>query len=365
MPCLGVGAADTVVDMARTSPTRRGVLFGLAAALSFGISAPLAKRLLDNVSPEMLAGLLYVGAFAALSLVRRRPGAEARLRRADAPRMGLMIVAGGIVAPVALLLGLERVTGVAGSLLLNLEGPFTIVIGVAIFREHLPRQALVGAVVIFSGAILLGLGTDSSHADWLGILLIAAACAAWALDNNLTQALTLRDPRSIVWVKCGVAGTVNVTLAFALGERFPAVSILAGALALGAVSYGLSVYFDALALRALGAAREAAIFAVAPFAGALLAPLVLPETLGLREVAARVLMGIGLVLLLRERHEHRHVHEPLDHDHVHEHDEHHQHPHRAGVDAGDPHSHEHHHEVLEHSHAHVSDVHHRHSHHPS
>ena len=116
---------------------RRGVLFGLAAAVSFGISAPLAKRLLDNVPAEMLAGLLYVGAFAALSIVRRRPTKEARLRRADAPRMALMILAGGIVAPVLLLVGLERVTGIAGSLLLNLEGPFTIVIGVAIFREHL------------------------------------------------------------------------------------------------------------------------------------------------------------------------------------------------------------------------------------
>jgi hypothetical protein len=158
---------------------------------------------------------------------------------------------------------------------------------------------------------------------------------------------------------------VNVSLAFVLGERFPESSVLAAALALGALSYGFSVYFDALALRALGAAREAAIFAVAPFAGALLAPLVLPEMLGVREIAAGVLMGIGVVMLLRERHEHLHVHEPLDHDHVHVHDEHHQHTHPAVVDTGNPHSHEHHHDVLEHSHSHVSDVHHRHSHNPS
>jgi drug/metabolite transporter (DMT)-like permease len=334
--------------------------------VSFGISAPLAKRLLDNVSPEMLAGLLYVGAFVALSVIRRRPRPEARLRRADAPRMALMILAGGIVAPVLLLLGLERVTGVAGSLLLNLEGPFTIVIGVAVFREHLPRQALAGAIVIFTGAMVLGIGAGGGggggQVDWLGIVLIAAACGAWALDNNLTQALTLRDPRTIVWIKCGVAGTVNVGLALTLGAHLPEFSVLVGALALGALSYGVSVYLDALALRALGAAREAAIFAIAPFAGALLAPLVLPETLGLRDVAAGVLMGIGVALLLRARHEHLHVHIPLDHDHVHVHDGHHQHAHAEGVDAGEPHAHEHHHEELAHSHPHVSDAHHRHSH---
>ena len=108
--------------------------------------------------------------------------------------MALMIFAGGVVAPVLLLLGLDRVTGVAGSLLLNLEGPFTIVVGVMLFREHLPRQAMAGASVIFVGAFLLGVGTGETHADWVGIVLIAAACAAWALDNNLTQSLTLRDP---------------------------------------------------------------------------------------------------------------------------------------------------------------------------
>jgi len=130
--------------MLRLSVTRRGVLFGLAAAISFGVSAPLAKRLLDNVAPQMLAGLLYVGAFLALTMVGSRSRSEARLRRADAPRMTLLILSGGVIAPVLLLLGLERVSGITGSLLLNLEGPLTIVIGVALFREHLPAKRCSG-----------------------------------------------------------------------------------------------------------------------------------------------------------------------------------------------------------------------------
>ncbi len=348
--------------MQQSSFSRPGVLFGLSAAVSFGISAPLAKVLLDDVRPQMLAGLLYVGAFVALSLAGRRSRTEARLRRADAPRMTLMILAGGVLAPVLLLLGLDRVTGITGSLLLNLEGPLTIVVGVALFREYLPRQAVAGAVVIFAGAFVLGLQTGDTQADWIGVLLIAAACAAWAIDNNLTQSLTVRDPRSIVRVKTGVAGTVNVALAFAIGQHLPEASVLAVVLLLGAVSYGLSVYLDALALRDLGAAREAAIFAVAPFAGALLAPLVLPEAFGLQELAAGALMAVGVVLLVRERHQHVHRHPPMDHDHAHIHDAHHQHEHPQGVSSGAPHSHLHHHDELVHAHPHVSDVHHRHAH---
>jgi drug/metabolite transporter (DMT)-like permease len=344
------------------SPNRHGLLLGLGAAVSFGISAPFAKRLLDDVRPEMLAGVLYLGAFAALAVLGRRSAREARLRRSDVPRMALMIVAGGVVAPVLLLLGLDRVTGVAGSLLLNLEGPFTIVVGVMLFREHLPRQAMAGAAVIFAGAFLLGVGTSATRADWIGMLLIAAACAAWALDNNLTQSLTVRDPRSIVLVKTGVAGAINLVLALVLGERVPALAILGAALLLGAVSYGLSVYLDVLALRTLGAAREAAVFAVAPFVGAALAPFVLPESFGLDDIAAGVLMVIGMYLLVRERHEHRHRHEALDHDHVHTHDAHHRHLHDEAVPAGTRHSHPHHHDPLDHVHPHVSDLHHRHRH---
>ena len=348
--------------MATSSSSRRGLLYGLGAAVSFGVSPPLAKVLLDEVRPQMLAGLLYVGAFVALSLIGRRSRTEARLRRADTPRMAMMTLAGGVVAPVLLLLGLDRVTGVTGSLLLNLEGPLTIVVGVALFREHLPRQALTGAIGIFAGAVVLGLQTGEAHADWLGVLLIAAACASWAIDNNLTQSLTVRDPRSIVRVKTGVAGTVNVALAFAIGQHLPDVSVLGAVLVLGAVSYGLSVYLDALALRNLGAARESAIFAVAPFAGALLAPFLLPETLGLQELVAGALMAIGVVLLLRERHFHVHRHETLNHDHAHVHDEHHLHEHSTDVAGSERHSHSHRHGEQVHAHPHVSDVHHRHTH---
>jgi hypothetical protein len=57
----------------------------LAAALLFGASTPLAKVLVGNVPPLLLAGLLYLGSglgLATLLLVRcvRNPAAVAELR---------------------------------------------------------------------------------------------------------------------------------------------------------------------------------------------------------------------------------------------------------------------------------------------
>ena len=103
----------------------------------------------------------------------------------------------------------------------------------------------------------------------------------------------------------------------------PSLDVLAGALAVGALAYGVSILLDAYALRALGAAREAAVFATAPFAGALLAIPLLGESWTMADLGAAALMAFGVVLLVGDRHEHLHAHEALAHDHRHVHDEHH------------------------------------------
>lgn len=348
----------------RAHPQRLGVALGLMAAVTFGASTPFAKRLLGDAGPQMLAGVLYFGAFIVLgaALSVRGGTREARLRRSDAPRLAGLILSGGVLAPVFLLVGLERVSGSTGSLLLNLEGTFTVLIGLAVFGEHLDRRAIFGAAAVFGGAALLSTAGGGGKTDVVGVLCVALACALWGIDNNLTQALTERDPLAIVTTKAGVAGTVNITLALILGASLPDADVLLAAGALGAVSYGLSVLLDAYALRLLGAAREAVVFATAPFVGAVLAVPVLSETLGWRDVLAGMVMAVGVAAMLREAHDHLHVHEPLAHDHLHVHDEHHQHEHEMGIAVDEPHSHVHQHDHLAHTHPHVSDAHHRHRH---
>lgn len=343
---------------------RRGFLIGLTAAISFGVAAPVAKLLLEDARPQLLAGLLYLGAFLVLGPARlgRRHSSEARLQRGDASRLIGLVACGGIVAPVLLLVGLERVSGSSGSLLLNLEGPFTLLIGLAVFGEHLGRRALLGAGAVFTGSALLSLAGPGGSTDAFGALCIAVACVLWGVDNNLTQSLTLRDPLSIVTIKVTAAAAVNLTLALLLGAALPSILITVGALGLGALSYGASILLDAYALRLLGAAREAVIFATAPFVGAALALPVLSEPLSTGNVVAGVAMAVGIALMIGERHEHRHVHELFVHEHVHVHDDHHLHEHEPSFESAEPHSHVHRHERLAHVHPHVSDLHHRHPH---
>lgn len=214
------------------------------------------------------------------------------------PRVAAIAIAGGAVGPVLLLIGLTRVSGVVGSLLLNLEAVFTMTIAVIAYRERLKRLEFVGAILVVAGAVVVSYRPDTWRADLLGILAIAGACLAWALDNNLTRQISHRNPLEIVQVKTLAAGLGNVALAALAGHRVP-VSIIPAALALGFVSYGLSILLDVYALRYIGAAREAAFFAIAPFAGAVAAVPLLHEHFAPSDYAAGVLMAAGIAVIIR------------------------------------------------------------------
>lgn len=343
------------------SQTARGAALGLSAAALFGASAPLAKLLLPDAGVLALSALLYLGAGLALAAARavRAAGREAPLRRADLPALGGSIAFGGVLGPWLLLAGLARTSALAGSLALNLEAPLTMLLAVAVFGEHLEKREAGAAALVVLGAAALGLRPGDLHAG-PGALAIALACGCWAVDNNLAQRLSLRDPRAVVMWKCLGAGGCSAALALGAGQALPRGAVVLPALALGAASYGLSLVLHQRALRLVGAARQAAYFATAPFLGAALAVPLLGDRPTALDAAAAGLMIAGVALLQRARHAHLHTHDAIDHDHAHVHDEHHAHAH-AGQTA-EPHAHPHRHEELTHEHAHSSDAHHRHEH---
>lgn len=337
---------------------RRGALLGLLSALLFGLGAPVSKLLLPGAGPLTLSGFLYLGAASAFFAVPRS-NREAPLSRADLPSLIGSIVAGAALAPPLLLFGLSRVSGLSGSLLLNLEAPFTIGIAVLLFGEHLSaKEGLAAALVVAGGAILGARGHWGGSLT--GVIAIALSSLAWAVDNNLSARLSLKDPVQLLRIKALAAAALNLGLGLLLAQRLPRSATAVLALALGSVSYGASLLFYLRAQRLLGAARQGALFAAAPFAGALLSIPLLGDRPAAADLGAALLMASGVTLLLRARHGHRHLHEALEHEHEHVHDEHHHHPHRP--DVLEPHSHPHRHDALEHEHPHVSDAHHRHRH---
>src|SRR5574337_809062 len=215
--------------MSGSGPSRLwpGVPLALASALLFGASTPFAKLLLSSVDPQLLAGLLYLGAGLGLALVgasraaRRVEASEAPLRRKDLPWLAAIVALGGVAGPLLLMLGLARTSAASASLMLNLAGLATMGIAWIVYRENVDRRLLFGAASIVAGAVVLSWPGGGVRID-TGSLLLAAACLAWGLDNNLTRKLSSADPVDVALIKGLAAGGVNLTLALLLGARQPA-----------------------------------------------------------------------------------------------------------------------------------------------
>lgn len=344
----------------------RNVLYALLAAALFGASTPFAKLLVGELSPVLLAGLLYLGSGIGLTVIRliRDQGWKASgLAPAEWPWLLGAIIFGGVLGPVALLFGLTYTSGSSASLLLNLEAVLTAVLAWVIFKENADRRIVLGMAAIVTGGAVLSWPTgEVGLSNWSGPILISVACLCWAIDNNLTRKVSASDALFIAGSKGLIAGTVNCLLALSMGAMLPGKTIAFSTMTVGLLGYGISLVLFVLALRGLGAARTGAYFSTAPFIGAAVSVALLGESTSWVFWLAAVLMALGVWLHLTERHEHEHRHEPLAHTHSHIHDAHHQHSHDFEWDGREPHEHWHIHPPMTHKHPHFPDIHHRHVH---
>jgi drug/metabolite transporter (DMT)-like permease len=186
----------------------------LAAALLFGASTPLAKLLVGETPPLMLAGLLYLGSGIGLAItmlvrwavMRTAETGIAALHIPKSERTWLLvaIVTGGIFGPALLMAGLVSSDAAAASLLLNVEGVITAVLAWVVFRENADKSVVAGMVAIVLGGVMLSWQPGEARIS-TGALLIVAACACWAVDNNLTRKVSTNDAMLIACLK-GLVG---------------------------------------------------------------------------------------------------------------------------------------------------------------
>ena len=311
----------------RSSLKNPGVQAGLASALLFGASTPLAKPFASDFNPFLVAGLLYLGSGLGLLALRAIRG-NPRLELPKSNRTSLLgaVFFGGVAAPALLMFGLSAMAASDASLLLNTEAVFTALIAWFVFKENFDRNIAAGMIAIVAGAAVLSFSGDAWRSQLLPALAVLGACLCWGIDNNLTGNIAAGDAVSLASIKGLVAGPTNLVLAVVVGASMPPVRSIAGLLVLGFVCYGLSLVLFIVALRQLGTARAGAYFCVAPFFGATLA-VALGAPFTWQIMVAGCLMALGIWLHLTEDHEHEHSHGEFDHTHAHSPDITHRHPH--------------------------------------
>lgn len=292
--------------MERSSRTqRRGRAEVLLGALAFAASVPASKLFLGRVPPLALSGAYYLSSGLALGFfawLGRGARDRNRLRGADWGWLALAVATGGVFAPLALFLGLSRVASHQAGLLLNFEAVFTVVLAAMFHGERLGARGSIGALGILAGAFLLAWPTERAAGagpmEWSGVALVIAACALWAIDNNVTLQISVRDARQIVALKGLIGGSASLLLAMAtrsLGEW--SIPTALEVFLVGSLSFGVSLVLYVRGLRMLGVLQTGVLFALAPGMAAVLSWLVLGEPVRLPALLALALMTAGALLL--------------------------------------------------------------------
>ena len=198
-----------------------------------------------------------------------------------------------MAAPIFLMLGLTGTSAASASLLNNFEIVATSMIALAIFRERISGRLWLAIGLVTLSSIVLSLEGAGNLQFSLGSLLVLLACCCWGLENNCTRALSGKDPLEIGVVKGFGSGRGAMIVALVCGEHLPALLPALGALALGFVAYGLSIFFYIYAQRTLGAAKTSTWYAISPFIGVGLSLVIFRQIPGLMFWVALAIMAAG------------------------------------------------------------------------
>lgn len=280
------------------------IALAILAAVLYAVNIPLTKLLLQEAQPTMTAALLYVGVGIGMGMImlsRNVAGQKVKspaLEWKDWPYVCAMVGL-DIAAPILMMFGLGRCTASNASLLNNFEIVITALIAMMFFSERIGRKLWIAIVLISIACIILSVEDTQALKFSTGSLLVIGATVCWGLENNCTRQIAHKDPVAIVTVKGFGSGLGALAIALVIGESFPDGMAIIELMALGFVSYGLSIYTYTYAQRKLGAAKTSAYYAFSPFIAALFSFIIIGEPLSVSFFIATALMLAGAWLASR------------------------------------------------------------------
>ena len=275
------------------------------SALLVGSISTASKPVLSNVSPLLLASVVYLLA-AGVATPLAHKSSLFSIRKKD----WLLIIAisslGAILAPALFFFGLQQTSASDTAILSNGETIFTVLLALALFRERLKPSGYVAVALVLSGVVIVT--TDLQFSSFVsdlkkeGNLLVLASMALWAMDNNLSKIVAHRvDVSRVVQLKALIGGVVLLLLVISL--KIPInISLLEAPniLLVGIVGFGLSLYFFLHGLKRVGTVRTILIYSTSSIFGLIFASLFLHEEIGAYQILAIAVMLSGICIIARD-----------------------------------------------------------------
>jgi drug/metabolite transporter (DMT)-like permease len=298
------------IEQAAAHPSQRGLIGAigpeLAQTLVVGLWAStfiVTKHAFAELSPLAFTfvrfGLMTVLAFAVLAA----RGRSWRLRRADLPRFALAGLMGYTLYQLGFVLGLERTSPFASSLLIAMVPLFTLVF-LAIRGEQTRRRGWVGLAVALAGVgiFLADQWNRGAEGSLVGDALSVVAAVAFALYGIVNRPLVRDYPPETYTAYTLLAGSIPlmaVATPAALAQDWGAIStvgwIEVGYMVVLPVYVAYMLWNWAIARR--GAAAATSFSLLVPIASGALSAWIFQEQFGLLKLlgAAMVLAGLAII----------------------------------------------------------------------
>lgn len=282
---------------------RRGYVFALLSALTFGLVSAMAKPVVSSVNPLLLASFVYL-----ISAITLTPLAQktkfGSMKKRDYYLILLISLSGAVIAPSLYFSGLVHTTASDAALLANGEVFFSVLLAMVFFKEKLNSLGYVSVLLILVGLIIVTTNLDFSYFTLEQIhyqdVLVITSMLFWALDNNLSRIIAQKlHSAKIVQIKSAIGGTslfmitifwFKIPLDLDI-QQIPAIILL------GTVGFASSLYFFLNGLKHIGTIKTIMIFSLSSVFGLVSAFILLGEQISFYQIIAAGIMFGGVYLM--------------------------------------------------------------------
>lgn len=284
----------------------------------FGFTFSMAKQPLENVDPIVLSAIVYPISFAALVPITK--SSFKIENKEDFLDILVISILGGVLAPILLFYGLERIDASEAVILTNAQIIFTVLLSSLFFGEK-PNGIIgySGIIIVFVGLFVATTELDTSGSLFKyepGKIMIVGAMLVWAIDNNISRRLTKRStiwPAKIAMLKFLIGGIILFGIATIAVEESsssfrsrlqiidslllikPSEWLIIIAVSLFGFAGALSLLLESL--KRIGTIRTMMIFSLTPIFGIVAANIVHAESISILEAIATGIIIIGIFMV--------------------------------------------------------------------
>lgn len=284
----------------------------------FGFTFSMAKQPLENVDPIVLSAIVYPISFAALIPITK--SSFKIENKEDFLDILVISILGGVLAPILLFYGLERIDASEAVILTNAQIIFTVLLSSLFFGEK-PNGIIgyTGIIIVFVGLFVATTELDTSESLFKyepGKIMIVGAMLVWAIDNNISRRLTKRStiwPAKIAMLKFLIGGIILFGIATIAVEESsssfrsrlqiidslllikPSEWLIIIAVSLFGFAGALSLLLESL--KRIGTIRTMMIFSLTPIFGIVAANIVHAESISILEAIATGIIIIGIFMV--------------------------------------------------------------------